>query len=194
MSSLPIKQKPNKIALIGDANVGKTCLIQRLKYKSFGNTKSTIGACNENITINGINLDIWDTAGQERFRSMVPLYFKGAKAILICFDITDVNSFDGAKKWLSEIENLAKKTIIFLVGNKCDLEDKRKISFENGNLFSKDKGIFYYETSAKNDVNVTLLFEKVAEEISKIKVSEDNGKININYNNGESNDSGCGCL
>ena len=125
---------------------------------------------------------------------MIPLYFKGAKAILICFDITDVNSFDGAKKWLSEIENLAKKTIIFLVGNKCDLEDKRKISFENGNLFSQNKGIFYYETSAKNDVNVTLLFEKVAEEISKIKVSEDNGKININNNNGESNDSGCGCL
>ena len=188
------KQKPNKIALIGDANVGKTCLIQRLKYKSFGNTKSTIGACNENITINGINLDIWDTAGQERFRSMVPLYFKGAKAILICFDITDVNSFDGAKKWLSEIENLAKKTIIFLVGNKCDLEDKRKISFENGNLFSQNKGIFYYETSAKNDVNVTLLFEKVAEEISKIKDSEDNGKIDIGSSRDSNNDNGCGCL
>ena len=194
MSSLK-RQKPNKVALIGDANVGKTCIIERLIKKSFGNTKSTIGACNENITINNINLDIWDTAGQERFRSMIPMYYKGAKAIIICFDITEYNSFEGAKKWLNEIENFSKNTEIFLVGNKCDLDNLRKVSFDVSNNFAESKGLYFIETSAKNNINVEKLFEDVAEKIKNMKISYDD-KIDIKNDKGDynDNDNGCGCL
>ena len=79
-----LKKTSNKIVIIGDTNVGKTCIIERLINNKFGNTKSTIGASHTDIKIKGINLNIWDTAGQERFRSMINMYYKSKNTIDPC--------------------------------------------------------------------------------------------------------------
>jgi Ras-related protein Rab-1A len=75
----------------------------------------------------------WDTAGQERFHTITTSYYRGANAIVIVYDITDKDSFDHVKKWMIEIDKFAKENVLkFLVGNKFDLKDKRKVTFEEG--------------------------------------------------------------
>ena len=183
--------KSNKIVIIGDTNVGKTCIIERLINNTFGNTKSTIGASYTDIKIKGINLKIWDTAGQEKFRSMINMYYKGAKCIIICYDITEENSFNNVKNWLSEIEKNVNGIFIILVGNKCDLNDNRKISYENAESFAKENNMFYIETSAKNNVNVNKLFDIIADKIALINKDEDNCNIDINKDNNYNYNCGC---
>ena len=158
--------RKNKVVLIGDSNVGKTCILERLIKNSFESTKPTIGACHYEKIINDIKIDLWDTAGQERFRSMVPMYYKGCKGIIIVFDITDSNSFDGAKKWLNEINQNVKDIEIFLVGNKLDLSDRRSISREIASRFAKDNYLEYVETSAKENLNINALFEMIGQKLS----------------------------
>ena len=183
--------KSNKIVIIGDTNVGKTCIIERLINNTFGNTKSTIGASYTDIKIKGINLKIWDTAGQEKFRSMINMYYKGSKCIVICYDITEENSFNNVKNWLSEIEKNVNGIFIILVGNKCDLNDNRKISYENAESFAKENNMFYIETSAKNNVNVNKLFDIIADKIALINKDEDNCNIDINKDNNYNYNCGC---
>ncbi len=183
--------KSNKIVIIGDTNVGKTCIIERLINNTFGNTKSTIGASYTDIKIKGINLKIWDTAGQEKFRSMINMYYKGAKCIIICYDITEENSFNNVKNWLSEIEKNVNGIFIILVGNKCDLNDNRKITYENAEIFAKENNMFYIETSAKNNINVNKLFDIIADKIALINKDEDNCNIDISKNNNYNYNCGC---
>ena len=180
MSNFRIPQKPNKVVIIGDSNVGKTCIIERLIHNSFEVTKPTIGACHYEKKINDINLDIWDTAGQERFRSMIPMYYKGTKSIIVVYDITDTVSFEGAKKWINEVNQNVKNASIILVGNKCDLEDNRKISREMSQLFAKENNYDYIETSAKENININALFEIVSRKVALLKDSEDLSKVRIN--------------
>ena len=174
------KQKANKVVIIGDSSVGKTCIIQRYITNTFKSITATIGACQYNKIINAIPIDIWDTAGQERFKSMIPMYYKGAKAIIVTFDLTEVNTFEGAKKWLSEIETNSKGSVIVIVGNKSDLKEKRKVTNEMVDSIILGKKYLYIETSAKEDENINKLFELIAEEIKKNKDKEiTNNNIDI---------------
>jgi len=196
--STPLKlkrKKPCKVVIIGDSNVGKTCIIERFIHNTFESTQPTIGACHFNKKFNDVDLDIWDTAGQERFRSMIPMYYKGTKCVIICFDITDVNTFEGAKKWIKEIEQNVKNSIIVIVGNKCDLENNRKVPSEMVSNFSHSNGYEYIETSAKENVNIDILFKKIAEKIKENGVIEDIGNNNVEIKNfgKEDEDSFCGC-
>jgi small GTP-binding protein len=186
------REKPNKVVIIGDSNVGKTCFIERYCEDRFGDTQPTIGALHKIKTVDDIQLDIWDTAGQERFKSMVPMYYKGAKAIIVAFDITSVASFDGAKRWLNEIESSTANMVIILLANKIDLE-KRMISKETAKNFADGKNIAYFESSAKENLNVKEVFEFIA---GKIKESnfKSNNAINIKDEkklNGETKTCGC---
>lgn len=183
--------KANKVVIIGDSNVGKTCIIQRFISNSFVTSKPTIGACHYNKKVQDIEIDIWDTAGQERFKSMIPMYYKGAKAIIVVYDITDINSFDGAKKWISEIETNTKNSIIVICGNKTDLNENRKIPIEMVNSFLLGKNYINIETSAKDNINIDQMFDKIAEEIKKSKEMEDNNKIDINSVSTKSGNSSC---
>lgn len=186
------REKPNKIVIIGDSNVGKTCLIDRYCDDKFTESQPTIGALHKIKTINDIQLDIWDTAGQERFKSMIPMYYKGAKAIIVAFDITSLASFDGAKKWMQEIDSTTSNILIVLLANKIDLVEKRVVTAEQARTYADDKKIPYYETSAKENLNIKEVFEFIAN-----KIKEKNNKIdsNININNVVVNqdNSTCGC-
>jgi len=125
-----------KFVLVGDSGVGKTNLASRYILNKFSyESNSTIGVeyFSKSITIDDskIKIHIWDSAGQERFRSIAKCYYKGAKGAFVVFDVTRPESFENTEKWIDELMNNGDKDlIIYVIGNKIDLEDQRKISFE----------------------------------------------------------------
>ena len=145
-----------KVIIIGDTGVGKSCILARLIHKAFKSEHNvTIGVefGNFGMIMKGkthIKLQIWDTAGQESFRSITRLFYQESDAVLVCFDITSRQSFEGVKDWLVEIENHTKEDIIkYLVGNFADMEENRAVSREEALELMKSKGFTnYIETSA----------------------------------------------
>ncbi|KAH0786582.1 small GTP-binding protein [Histomonas meleagridis] len=161
-----------KTILIGESGVGKTCILNRALKRTFDiDTSSTIGASNidfsfENSEGNTIRFCIWDTAGQEYFRTLVPLYFKGASIAIIVFDISDELSFDKLDEWDQMLKEKApEKVLKVLVGNKIDLGDHRKIPFQRALEYSQMIGaVTYLETSALTGEGVVELFQFIANE------------------------------
>uniref|UniRef100_A0A3B3SA75 Ras-related protein Rab-13 n=1 Tax=Paramormyrops kingsleyae TaxID=1676925 RepID=A0A3B3SA75_9TELE len=127
-----------KLLLIGDSGVGKTCVLFRFSEDAFNSTFiSTIGIDFKirTIELDGkkIKLQIWDTAGQERFRTITTAYYRGAMGIMLVYDITNEKSFDNIKNWIRNIEEHASADVEKMVlGNKCDVNDKRQVSRERG--------------------------------------------------------------
>lgn len=114
-----------------------------------------------------IKLQIWDTAGQDRFKSVTTTYYRGAHGIIIVYDITDNNSFDNIKVWLSEIQKFASPTVQkLLVGNKCDLVMKRAVDYNSACDYAQSLSMTLIETSAKDATNVESAFTTLVEQIS----------------------------
>mmetsp|Transcript_43316 Transcript_43316/g.60163 ORF Transcript_43316/g.60163 Transcript_43316/m.60163 type:complete len:203 (+) Transcript_43316:176-784(+) len=164
-----------KLLIIGDSGVGKSCLLLRFSDNIFtDNFISTIGVDFKISTIdvdgNKVKLQIWDTAGQERFRTITSSYYRGAHGIIVVYDVTVKKTFDNITKWLKEIETFAGQNVQkLLVGNKCDLEDQRVITAEEGQALANELGIPFVETSAKSRSNVTTAFETMARNIKYAK-------------------------
>ena len=98
----------------------------------------------------------------------MPLYYKGKNGILVVYDITNRQSFDDINNWLNDIKEKANKnTIILLVGNRCDLENGRVVTFQEGKDFADNNGIKFIETSAKTNQNVDEAFEILIDEVIK---------------------------
>ena len=113
-----------------------------------------------------VKLQIWDTAGQERFKNITASYYRGGNGILLIYDITDRESFQSLNCWLIEIEKNANKNVkIILIGNNCDLEDKREVSYQEGKDFAQNNNMLFFEVSAKNNTNINEAFESLVEEI-----------------------------
>ena len=166
-----------KIVIVGDSGVGKTNLITRYLKNDFKpETKATIGVefsdkkyiyKNKNIKI-----QIWDTAGQERYRSLTSMYYKGAKGAIFVYDISSKNSFENIDKWLIEMKKTADENIkIILIGNKCDLIDKREVKEDDGKIKAKDLNVPFMETSALNCINVEKAFNFLIEEIANLEIN-----------------------
>lgn len=154
-----------KCVLLGNTGSGKSSIILQYLYKKF-NVKEcpTIGAAFNYKTIktnNGfIKVELWDTAGQERFDSLAPLYYRNADIAMIVYDITSLESYDKAKKWIDLLLSLAKPPLCVLIGNKYDISEYRKIrAFEAAN-YANDKDILYFECSAKTGYNINYIFER----------------------------------
>ena len=121
-------------------------------------------------------MQIWDTAGQERFKNITASYYKGGNGVLVVYDITDRESFENLNSWLIEIEKNANKNVYkLLIGNKCDLEEKRKVSYQEGKDFAASNGMQFIETSAKADTKVKDAFELLTQEIIKSTITKDKG-------------------
>ena len=119
----------------------------------------------KNLTLKNrnIRIQIWDTAGQEAFRSITRTYYKNSTCAFIVYDITDKKSFDNVITWLNEVKDMCYKDILIcLIGNKCDLEGKRVISFEDGKSLADQNNLLFYETSAKNGINIQECFNESA--------------------------------
>ena len=113
-----------------------------------------------------IKLQIWDTAGQERFRTITSSYYRGAHGIIIVYDVTDEESYNNVKQWLHEIDRYASEAVNkLLVGNKCDLTDKKVVETDVAKEWAEKLGIQFLETSAKNSTNVDKAFMMMAAEI-----------------------------
>ncbi|KMT01694.1 hypothetical protein BVRB_9g211500 [Beta vulgaris subsp. vulgaris] len=162
-----------KLLLIGDSGVGKSCLLLRFADDSYLDSYiSTIGVDFKIRTVDQdgktIKLQIWDTAGQERFRTITSSYYRGAHGIIVVYDITDQESFNNVKQWLSEIDRYASNNVNkLLVGNKSDLTANRAVSYETAKAYADEIGIPFLETSAKDATNVEQAFLTMTEDIKK---------------------------
>jgi len=160
-----------KLLLIGDSGVGKTCVLFRFSEDAFNATFiSTIGIDFKIRTIDldgkKIKLQIWDTAGQERFRTITTAYYRGAMGIMLVYDITSEKSFDNIKNWIRNIEEHAAQDVEkMILGNKCDMNDRREVTRERGEELAIEYGIKFMETSAKASINVEEAFYTLARDI-----------------------------
>merc|ERR1711957_103934 len=160
-----------KLLLIGDSGVGKSCLLLRFADDTYAESYiSTIGVDFKikTVSLDGqtIKLQIWDTAGQERFRTITSSYYRGAHGIIVVYDVTDGESYTNVKQWLEEIQRYACEGVNkLLVGNKCDLANKRVVDKKSAEEFAEKHGITFLETSAKNNSNVEAAFMTMAGEI-----------------------------
>ena len=160
--------------------VGKTCLLLRYANESFSPTFiTTIGIDFKikNIVLDSkrIKLQIWDTAGQERFRTITTSYFRGAQGILLVYDVTERQTFLSIRNWVQQIQMHADGNVNkILIGNKADLKENRVVSTEEGEALAKEFNIRFFETSARQDMNVDTSFEKIATDV-KDRLMENEG-------------------
>lgn len=166
------------IVIVGNADVGKSCLLLRYTNDVYDNkTQPTIGLDFKikKIYINKsiIEARIWDTAGLERFRSITESYYKGADALLLCYDTSSLIALDQLKEWLVDnkidINNKGEKVVKILVGTKNDTNSKQ-IRTEDGMDFAIRHGYHFIETSSKNGINVDETFMLAINELLKIRV------------------------
>eukprot|EP01084_Bolivina_argentea_P235032 395619_1 len=202
-----------KIIIIGESGVGKTALLHQYVTGNFiQEHKSTIGAdfhtSELNIDNKTITLQIWDTAGQERFQSLGNSFYRGADACVIVYSVTDYESFKTIDTWKNRFINQANiehtNFPFLLIGNKSDLEERRKISPNQGENWARDNAMIFFETSAMSGENIEKALTQIAINASKtgnapiftediiadIANMDDNGN-----NNEETNNTGaCACV
>ncbi|XP_050375087.1 ras-related protein RABA5e-like [Argentina anserina] len=181
-----------KIVIIGDSAVGKSNLLSRYARNEFSaHSKATIGVefQTQSMEIDGkeVKAQIWDTAGQERFRAVTSAYYRGAVGALVVYDITRRTTFESVGRWLDELKTHSDATMaIMLVGNKCDLENIRNVSIEEGKSLAEAEGMFFMETSALDSTNVDKAFELVIREIysnvSRKVLNSDTYKAELSVN------------
>lgn len=181
--STPVKLQNVKLVLLGDQGVGKSSLALRFVRGEFTeNAEATIGAAflTQTLTVSGqsAKFDIWDTAGQERYHSLAPMYYRGAQAAVVVYDVTNVKTFNRAINWVKELRQQANSQIIMvLAGNKADMAgDKRAVTSEEGQTFAEDNNLIFIETSAKTGMNVGEIFMSVAQRLVRQAPTDQDGR------------------
>ena len=163
-----------KVVLLGEAGVGKTCIISQFISGVFDpDTISSLSAqfISKTIEFKDINktikFDIWDTAGQEKYRALAKIFYKDAKAIVLVYDITSQKSFDEIKNyWYEQVKQIGgENVVIALVANKSDLYEEKQVDNKVGQDFAQSIGAIFASTSAKNASGINSLFENIAHKI-----------------------------
>ncbi|XP_064617144.1 ras-related protein Rab-3 isoform X2 [Liolophura sinensis] len=166
-----------KLLIIGNSSVGKTSFLFRYADDSFTSAfVSTVGIDFKVKTVfrqdKRVKLQIWDTAGQERYRTITTAYYRGAMGFILMYDVTNEESFNAVQDWSTQIQTHAwSNACVQLVGNKCDLEASRVISTRQGQELAAQLGLEFFETSAKENINVKAVFERLVDIICD-KMSE----------------------
>jgi small GTP-binding protein len=161
-----------KVCIIGDTDVGKTSLSTRYCHGEFPeNSTPTIGASflQRRVVVDNveISLQIWDTAGQERFRSMAPMYYRGAKAAICVFDVTNEESFNRVTTWLRDLRAHADPNVVIcLAGNKADKTPTFDLS--KCESLARTLGGSFFKTSALTGEGVQEIFETLSRNISEV--------------------------
>jgi len=160
LSKNPQKNLPYKYLfkyiIVGDTAVGKSCLLLQFTDKRFQPVHDLtigveFGSRTVNIEGNQVKLQIWDTAGQEKFRSITRSYYRGTTGALLVYDITRRETFEHLTEWLEDCRKYSNPNmVIMLIGNKCDLEEKRAIPREEGEKFAKQHGLFFFGNFCQN--------------------------------------------
>merc|ERR1711931_216224 len=166
-----------KLLIIGNSSVGKTSFLFRYADDSFTSAfVSTVGIDFKVKTVfrgdKRVKLQIWDTAGQERYRTITTAYYRGAMGFILMYDITNEESFNSVQDWSTQIKTYSwDNAQVVLVGNKCDMEEERVVSTEKGKQLAEQLGFEFFETSAKENINVKAVFERLVDIICE-KMSE----------------------
>ncbi|MHA1784176.1 MAG: Rab family GTPase [Candidatus Helarchaeota archaeon] len=166
-----------KIVLIGSPEVGKTSLVHKFVMNQFKtNYIATLGV---NIMIKDvqlkkknkeIQLSIWDVGGQEKWARVRYMYYKGASAVIVVYDITNSETLEAVPELIKEFkESIGEKEVpLILLGNKVDLEDKRTVDTQKGDAMkTRINAMDFFETSAKEGILVEEAFLRIAEELVK---------------------------
>ncbi|CAM9102147.1 unnamed protein product [Heterosigma akashiwo] len=190
-----------KLLLIGDAGVGKSCILQRFTDDTFDeHQQSTIGVDFKvkmmDVSGKRVKLTIWDTAGQERFRTLTASYYRGALGIIFVYDVTRKESFDNLDEWLKEVEQYTPNSgdvVKLLVGNKVDKE--RVVSRQEAEAWARSKGMVFLEASAKTKLGIKQVFQEVVQKVLERPTLLHNtapGKSSkVNLNNASEQSGGC---
>lgn len=184
-----------KIVLLGKEFGGKTSLVERYLHNRFlGNVpyQSTIGAAFGAKKLNAggktLTLGIWDTAGSERYESMSRIYYRGARAAVVCFDITEGSSFERVKFWIRELQMNEEHCKLYLCGTKKDLvdneENMRQVDRHDVREYAEEIGAQVFETSSKTGDNIAEMFQKIAEDYvqdpySSTEIEEDKSPFHV---------------
>ena len=172
MSGIKNRDYVLKLAVLGDAGVGKTSLVNQFVEERFKEDyKATMGV---NLIMRTIKLEqinsnarliLWDIAGQEQYEKTRGAYYEGCAGALLVYDITRYSSFENVEyKWLTDYKkHVEKEGSFILIGNKNDLEDQRYVFKDDANkMAERIKAIEFIETSAKTGKNVEKAFLNLA--------------------------------
>mgnify|MGYP001238005004 CR=1 FL=1 len=173
-----------KTLLIGSSNVGKTSIMKQFADHDFKlDTVNTVGVDLKIKTINYQNkefrIQLWDTAGHERFKTITSSYYRGSDCVLIVFALNHIDSFKDLYFWFNEIDKYSTNILLYLIGNKSDLNEKKITTKEIKEIINKYKITDYIETSAKENKNIDELFINIAD---KYYTKQKEKKYNINEN------------
>ena len=167
-----------KFIIVGDPFVGKSNIMFRFIKGEFNSKyQNTVGLSfgDKHLIYNNTDylIQIFDTAGQEQFKSIIRGYYQGAAVAMVVYDITKEESFESVKGWIKDCQQFAPSTaILCLIGNKCDLEKERKVSYSEAKLLADELKIEYIETSVKTNINCKETFKIIAENVVKLRTSE----------------------
>lgn len=183
-----------KIVLVGDQMVGKTTLLHRFVHDTFRDTSfPTIGAAfaAKEVASNGKKkvIGVWDTAGTERYRAMSKLFYRDARAAIVCYDVTSSSSWDELRSWITELREVEQSCKIYICGTKKDLiEDgtnEREVSEEKSCEYPRGIQVQIFETSSKTGENVGELFQKIIDDcLASDYDLEKNGKVLLTKESG----------
>ncbi|XP_004603776.2 ras-related protein Rab-42 [Sorex araneus] len=189
-----------RIALLGDAAVGKTSLLRRYVAGAPGTPEPepepepepTVGVefYSRALQLRAgprVKLQLWDTAGHERFRCITRSFYRNVVGVLLVFDVTNRKSFEHIRDWHQEVVATQglDKAIFLLVGHKSDLQSRRCVSAQEAEELAASLGMTFLETSAANNYNVDLAFDTLADAIQQalqqghIKLEEDWGGVRL---------------
>ncbi|XP_061194867.1 ras-related protein Rab-24-like isoform X3 [Saccostrea echinata] len=162
-----------KVVTLGKCAAGKTCLVTRYACGQYAEqSESTIGAAfvSKKIQALGkrVTLNIWDTAGSERYQSMTKMYYRGARAAILCYDLTDKSSFDKIRYWVGELQENEQFCRMYICGTKKDLIDNdpktRAVSADEAQVIAQDLQTDFFETSSLTGENVEAVFQRIGED------------------------------
>jgi len=177
-----------KLIFIGDSGVGKSCLTSKAVKNTFEEYyQATVGFefLTYNLKLNDkiIKIQIWDTCGQEIYKSLITNFYRNSSLAIVTYSIENKESFVHAENWLNDLRSQANPDVrIFLVGNKADLEDQRKITKEEGEKYKEEQNLdLFMETSAKTGYNA----KNVLVEAAKILYKD---YLNLEKKSGENKD------
>eukprot|EP01071_Lankesteria_metandrocarpae_P007841 Lankesteria_metandrocarpae@DN4798_c0_g1_i10.p1 len=143
-----------------------------------------------------IKFDIWDTAGAERYRSLAPMYYRGAVAAVVVYDITNADSFEGAKSWVAELRSLhSPEVVIALAANKIDLPASLwRVDSAMAREYAEHNNLLFLETSAKTGTNVVEIFHEIGRKIPRNRKNDSDEGFRLNKDETESSASSwCPC-
>ena len=178
------------LMLLGDGQVGKTSLSLTLTKNKFDDSLlTTVGKESytylTNLHGHDVKMKIWDTAGQERFKSMSVGVIKTVDGLILVYSITSQESFRNLESWMKSVKDIAdlSKKPIIIIGNKCDLEDMRNVTYEEGKQYATNLGYHFYETSAKTGENLKEAFNDIFEQLYNINKEDIEGGTVIKKKN-----------